>query len=959
MEGESSPKPRQPEAVTKQPPQLDVPLKQDVLDLKSTQAKLDNVLIGVSNVSAYLLYYGYLLASHDYVGYQPIIFSPIVDMAARGAGALISEIKMRKLTQKESISSKQLGYGIDRLVYKGEKFESRGANLRTGDNIFMVNLPQLNLPKGEEPNTQQLGLMADFYSFALNDIRGRLSGKDYSAIAIDVGTASAIQASSVLRNADQIPRAELLEKANLKVKNPERQMLIIPREVFEEMSLDKRAIFEEAVDALEMSSRGKLDVTNIVYDLRNLREASEADRLATAQQIISKLDRLFLNEAQNLHNTFPIITRDRFTHIPLRQPLHPIIKTAQRSDGVYLQTISFTDGTKTYDVKLDLPLDQIIAAGDKNQNLMLSYYLSQMLSDIDTLDEITRITPPDEATMLKTLTDQNIVIEPTTENRSAAQAVKTKRLGNTVRSIVFSLLYMGALGAGTRGIELNSRYNTNTTPPLAQRDSIIFPETIPQSNPDWKLETHGDIASRGYYLLSTSSEYKDGAWIVNTSRENAVELNTAELANSIPQDGSYISLTKAITLNLQGNADFKLPIREHSTLGALQVTDINGKQIDPSEYKVIRLEDGTIEVIVSRNPFSPIGTVRIKEYLVDTNDPTVMIHAIKPIDINWHEDLLSPQVQDLLRKARQLPHETVYLLSLIRRGQYSINPSNKNLLINSGNTPEEKLNAMMALTGSDCEIADSAYAFLASIDHTNDDGGIEFVNIARGWTIGNTPSGSNVIYFNDLVAHEVNIEKRGYVVDATPLGSISDDKMTQDYLKAVADSGSDNTKADSFWEKKQQSLIKEEQDRERLMETFEIALGLTLSVAGGYAGLKAGKFIKGNIPSREEWQQYRAQQLTTSVLNKYTLEQLQEAIKFFGWISWGYSAGGKYPKDENIDPNISKDDLLNKLHWDRFHKERLRTYLHNHREYERQAGITDSHMAHDMQRLAQLLMRFK
>lgn len=839
-------------------------------------------------------------------------------------GSLNSQIK--RLEREHSVKDSNLGYRADRVVYRGDK-------VLNGTNFYHIQLPELKLPNpGQLITASDLSAMRDYYAFALNDIRNKIRGKQYDIVFIDL--APLLTENPALQGAYQasleITRRHVYYGKEVKIKDEDRQCIALPKETFESIPLQPQEAFRAAINSLREDRKGAVIASKVETALNNGGDGREAEM----QRLRQYLNRTFDTQIEAIFGGASLMFDRQGGHYRKRKITYSI-QERKTASGRDLLQVSYNDGTvRRLPINFKQPLEEIITSQSPYKVILLTNALIQMLQQ-HSIDELTQESIRDKNQILQQLQAQGITIKavPQEKNPIVENDTLPHGLFRKIRPALSALLLIGALKAGSNALESPKAITNNISSSYLQTsERPRFPEVLPQSKLDWKIESHG-LDSQGYYILSTSHEYANGQWQYENGNKTPINI-----ASSVAVNTPYLLLTGNMSLDAFGNASFKLPIKDYSQVNALLITDINGNTL---HYNAYRLDDGTIEIDVQGGFLNGFGSIQVQEALISSPHSVHATQRIRQIDVNK----LSPQARRLLANINFPSFRILYeLANEISAGQeYSIDPKNKNVLQQTNGTAESFINAAASLLGSDCEIANSEFALLSSA--TEELAGSMFVNIANGFIVENTPGGTTNLSLNELAAHEFTVTDSGNIVDATPY-NIAKDKLTQQYIQELHGSNND-VSAEAAWEQAQQAQQDESVTRQGFYRTLEILGGVVALAAGAVLTEQGVKRIR-RVANSENI----ASLIKKIQLLRFSNEDLVNAYNFFNWISWGYPANA---------PLSTQAELVvsNKLEGaaainSNLHGERILDYLTSPQQYEDAARVSKAD-AEKFRKLARLL----
>ncbi len=847
--------------------------------------------------------------------------------------------------EKHSIINETLGYRADRFVYRGKGLKIGRVELRNGDNFYRLKLLEIGC-KDQELSPEQEEVIGQSYTYCLDDFRKKTSQRDYRAVVIDAGRGF-IRGNLLAVNTHQVRREEFFEGKDVSIDSPDTPVAVLSKEVFDMMSLKPEEVFEQAVDALEQAVGRKINVRLLIQRLRELRLKVGEELFTEAKNLSKELDHLFDSEVDGRFNGLPETFIDRTQDVGYARRkvgVHPRLSRIRSSRGDFLQQVTYTQGDKRTLLRLDRSLEEAMSLNPRDRALFLADAISRILKSPKILREVAQpvsLSPIEIHERLKELglevgETNNEVIHP-----------KPKRFAYAVKNGLLAMVLTGIMITGGKATveAINSQSSESSIPPYCTGPACLgeyqrpnFDEVKP--NLLWKVEDNtkpeSELKANGYFITSTASVYIDGKWILNNDLENAVLLDNQELSKANDQS-SNIVIASSFTLDKSGNANFKLPIRDRSTLYRLSIVDANGKSINQDAYKVYKLEDGTFEVKISLGATQASAFIQVKEVLIWSDNSVHARKQIPPIDTNRLED----DVLELLRSNGQSQEQ---LASAIRNGTYpSGNPSNKEILDSIDGSPESYINAANDLNGKDCDTANTEYALLSSAIDSE-----KYVNIAIGYGGAKVNSrNTKHLYIDNSSGHGFTITNKGDIIDATP--KASQPQLLPNVNDIIGNIiGPDLDVAWSQREAKlrQQSLV--EESSSQTQEDFKllsvlITTAIVLALAPKGIGITKKHLTKEKIDpmvSKLKPGKYN--------LEKLNSRQLEEAYKVLNWLCYG---------ENNLPTQISSTAGFQNLS-EFLQRARggltaipIKAYLRNPKPLERKLGVTDPKILRQLARL--------
>ena len=418
------------------------------------------------------------------------------------------------------------------------------------------------------------------------------------------------------------------------------------------------------------------------------------------------------------------------------------------------------------------------------------------------------------------------------------------------------------------------------TPVTQNIDRPMFPSELPKHGLDWQVQAGEGVDTSGYYIQNTARVFRDGKWQINHNRAKKVEL-----PESLPQTTDSIFLLKGVRLNLLGSTSFKIPIKDHSTVGALRLTGPNNEQVN---YSVWMHDDGTVEVEISGDATRNISYVNLIETLVPSESGQV--HAVGRITPVTDYNKLSERARMVIQHAGVTPVKDLIpeniAVDLRASHNYSLNPSGKDQ-VDQALSPEEYADAIFEVSGCNCDVCNTALGVLTSADPN----GKPF-NMAFGYlNTANGPESSNLGYLRQERAHAFGIKEDGRIVDATP-SDLADDQMTQQYAQLLSTPGEDSSE-NQEWQDEFNDLAKDQDIINKVKALIAIG-GVTSSF---YIAGKLSRVLR-RIHPRET----TSSLIDKSVLSIFTQNDLKKVFNFLTWLSFGK------PGQLNLDAEMNYED---------------------------------------------------
>lgn len=889
---------------------------------------------------------------------------------SKAVESFYSERQIKKIETRHSIQNSDPFYNAERIVYKGVGLETNGFRLNKGDNLYYVNLPVprsigQNIPTAPlNISPEQLGLLSQYYSLILRDLRDKTAQRDYQGVVLDFGYLLNPENPNLKKygNAASVTNTQLFEGKNIKQTDQTSTTLLLPREVLETVPLSPDDIFNKAVDALEADIGDKISGVDLVARLRNLGKIPKDARIEEAIALRHRLDNLFNLQAETRFNSLPDVSIERTPLGPVRKKsqIHPTLKVTQNSKGVFLEEISYSRGDRQFLVKLDVPIEEALKPGSKDRTLLLTYAVSEMLSTPEKIMEATEEEALDPIAIYDKLRKTGISLA---APRELYVAPKSHKYLKGVRDIAL----VGAIGIGTLNVaqaipalqEIPHILNIDLPFGLSG-DSQSSEEAgditlnhledkeeagignYPPSHLDWKVETNG-LSPDGYYISSTSYDFQDGGWIIDNNPESAQKLDSNALRldytwAGTENPGRQLLLAGSVDLDHQKKAKLRLPIREGTTIQGLRIITLDGTTVSPNFYNVYKFKDGTFVLDISADPDLPNSSVAVSYTLVESELGPHASRRLEAIDTTK----LSPEAYRLLQESGNNLEILRMKVSLDK--PYSIDPPNKDVLDGVDGSDEAEINAIQQLLGSSCDTSNTEFALLSSSLSTS-----EFVNTAGGY-LGISSGG----FLNRNMSHRFNVDNEGDIFDATAGNGTLGDEKTKKYFASLGQTPQD---AAAEWEREveqereeQIALVIQEKQKQELLNNIQTLLllgGLTGSLIVAPKGIDA---IRRRF-SKERVDKIRDQAKTFRYLHRLSAPDLEEAYRFFNWMSFG--EGKQFPRYSDVDiESSSREEMARRIKKGVLEKN-LRLYLRHPEKFEHEAGIGKSRK---LRRIAKYLL---
>lgn len=920
-----------PQPIVKTEDTLDSPRKKDIFDRKVFFNKVEYY----SAVNAALGLLGaiggdVLILTSKNVGFSDFVFACGVALVhTLGGGAALSYLRreLNKASKEDITHDSALRYITTRCVYQGKiPLKEKGLALEKGDNFYYLQLTKpLQISEDQPPSEADIGLQIDLYEYIFNNVKQEIVGKDYKAVAIEIGRS---MPSFLEKRFEQMPHAireKLLRGKDVKVQDPDKELLLLTREEFEDLVLSPQEAFVQAVNAL-----GNPRVSHF-FDLAK-QAVTQEDRDEAKRLLIRSLHQVLATQIEAYFNMPEVIRgRTRDTYAPTKESFHPISYLRRTDSDFYF--VQMYDGTgevrwTPLDKLLQTaqkPIDTILASHSPYQKAQIAYVMDGILRETP-FEELVRNRILDRAELIQRLTGKEAegtskltVDVPTGPFGLVIPAGIYKK----VRPILTTLLMYGAYKSGLGVVNNFDAIRTSLQLPssaiVRQYEKPRFPDDLPQPGIDWKIE---GTDANGYYVTDTSHQFTEGVWKTNHEVKSKLNLPYALSSDLLP---TAINEERFIPLNQITDTTLKIPIKLGTRLGALAILAPDGSKIP---HQAFELTDGTVQVDIAQNIINNAPSARIEAFLIPSSTDTV--HAsdrITPIDTTKLSTLAKAE-NDIATNPTNPGDNPEKLIRNIVAGThtYSLNPPGKEAL-NNAKTPEDIINIVADLPSCDCEVCNSASVLASSIDTKG-----PAVNLAFGYIAeDNHTTGRGDGFLRSEAAHAFGINDQGEVLDSTP-STIASDQMTQDYVNLLhqTTSENDNTTSNNAWEQQQRKIQEDAQTKKTEADGLKVIGALLAATTGAYVARQASKVLQ-RVFNREN-----VSKITDDIMLHFLSENdISKAYNFFGWLSHAKAQESQFPQGKELS-NIDKRKALNRIRGniDQF---KLSQYVENPKAFERLA----------------------
>lgn len=419
---------------------------------------------------------------------------------------------------------------------------------------------------------------------------------------------------------------------------------------------------------------------------------------------------------------------------------------------------------------------------------------------------------------------------------------------------LYSAIQAGWQGLGNLGQSSSAQERMSYSP--------VSP-SLPYHQTDWAVSNipskWGEVmSSAGYYLESTSAQLDNkGQWVVNEEVES--EETYPSLVNL---RSPSLVLGKRILTNIIGSTVFKTPIKDGTSMTAIDIKDADGRQVEFHAYK---LTDGTRKIVIDRTTDLLTKPVDVKVFLQPSSKKEIKAAGqIKPIvDVSKLDERFVNMFGSLYKRSRDRSIVRSVVAEMVSiRHNYQVAPLSKGQ-IDSISSPDSLLNTAFHSIGCNCGLCSSELILADSLYETSSS-----LNAGFGYLKdlnANPASSKKSRGLNRENYHMIGIDSEGQIFDPTPT-RISDDPQTKAYMELL----------NSEFQDSSELFTAEVRKREAIVNSAMI-LSVLLSLTGGYYGLD---FLRSRVripkPSIN----------LSKVLSYYSDETLQKAAALFATVSW-------------------------------------------------------------------------
>jgi hypothetical protein len=783
-----------------------------------------------------------------------------------------------------------------------------------------------------------LKAVKDLYRFSIDHAKMQQTPNGH--IAVETPSYLKSETPAALHNRPQLEKDRLLvgKHVDLNPHDANNMIFLLQPGEIHNLFLESDEIYKKLVASLEEVMGKKLSAKQVIADLKGLPSLPPDQLQERAAELRVRVNNIFGAFAESIFNGLPnvsISTTPEYGPIKNRREEHPHLVIRETSKGTYLEQVSYTKGDRRVLVKLDLFPEDATTNTTKMKPLLVAHALSVFLQNPEetVVPERSRLT---RERVLKAIEKAGLVITPAAppEERAIRSISNKKSAGkatwNTARGIAVLAAIAGVAGGTTLVAEkmFPDAFQTQTpgnssnmeqipSPTrVSERHKPAFPESVPQSHLDWKVEAQGDINPNGYYITSTSSSYFQGEFFETTRRAGETKI---DVPSEIPF-GDFLRITGLVGLEGK-SAKFKLPVRNGTILSGLKISNPNDELIGQSAYSVIQLSDNTYEVDINLDAFYLLDSVKIEAFFEEAQNPSESVRAARRFPSLDTSKLDYNSLMPLSQSGGSLEG----LAAAVAHKPYSINPENKDVLNSLDGTPEDFVEATSKLVSSDCDLSNSQFVLLSGTLATSD-----FVNLGLGY-LHYSGNGSDTGSFLDARAyHAFAVNNRGEILDATANDGVSPDPMTQSYLNPYYDYH--DTTPEDAWNKQFEDLKSKQQLYNGIMTLVEVGGGVAGAATALLIAKEARNVIKRNKKNIDRMRgEFRVQRALAGM----SLDQTREAYSFFSWLSYGQ--GTAYSSFRPQEPN-DRSGIVQKMRKGVLF-ERLREYIKNPKQFEEQAGI--------------------
>ncbi len=862
----------------------------------------------------------------------------------------------------------ELGTSMYPFVYRGQRHEcGRGVTLDKDDLVLMLT-PSTLITRGE-PSDECIGLQRDILSFALRQAlsqidRSSMVQSRFKAVAISMGGYEehrAIEALQGLSMGEHMPHKTLFRGKKATSQTPEHEVLLIGIDDLREMLRSEDEILSEAVFQLGDS------FLQLNYQaLKDARTPEEREKIIKA--MMYNVRRRLEAEIEALHYG-PEMRR---SNSPLEHARERLSGFGQiRESGDILRHTYFREGGEmtTRDISALLQINHhsptdLIRFPSPQQRARILYVIYEILRNIDP-KEARQSQSEVRRDLLRRLKKHKISLSKKEKRRASVtwgEFIKDQVFTYGRSTLIIAMLGLGmtagalfrAYADHTNLDRLIRRIETYITIPRRsyeqEVEDVDFPSETPKRDLEWSIVEHL-TDSRGYFITSTSNDFRDGGWHINsevqqdlgTSLSDGVSLivrnKNAGPAWSplhdceIRMDASdiYIQLSRSILLSRTEPTIVRVPIRQGMSVHSVAVVD---KSQEIMQSTAVLHTDGTISIQIP--PVNPKenSNVAIHVVLVPIAQSGIDgVRGLGPVQsargvalqgetadfIEIQNKVFFPKSTEAsppLSKPEITDSQGSSLLSsgiaawIAVQHEYSFNPPGKERLNRAG-TAEDYISAITEIQGCTCAQCNTGAVLLDNASNNPSP-----TNIAFGYVIDmpNVEAGRYPLFLTSDTRHAFGITPGGVIIDATPY-TIGNDKMTREYF-----------------EKKSQGIDFFDEDQ---LDTYNISKLIAGILIGGASVFTARRVL--DRMSRISGKESAASLAREALIKGTSRRDLIRAHNFFGWLCWG---DHHCPPDLDKMPSSSatEEELIYTL--GDIHEERIAHFILHPTEMMRKAHLS-------------------
>ncbi|MDP3724457.1 MAG: hypothetical protein Q8R11_02360 [bacterium] len=830
--------------------------------------------------------------------------------------------------EASSLHSNTLGFDALHLVYQGKQpLEIEGLAAKKGDNFLLVRLPGLANDWAKPPSrhgelSPDLHLQLDVIEKSIDAIRPWAKTRDVKFIALELP----FPTRKYVPGEKTTTHEGVFSGKNRPLASPEKNLLVLTPQEFEDLTIDRQEVFFKAVEALG---------DHVIQTLVNDTSGDTSAKMRTRRQgEIERRLHSILRWQTDRHFNGPevILERSEHSYAPTKERMQSTTYLRKTTDGYYFVKTSYKTGASRSIPLSDLlqirdrSLDDILNDRKPFQQARLALFLHTMLQDRP-LDELLQRRTVDVREVERKLREQNFQnpLPDLERERTPKERIKTFI---KPRQALLSFLIANTVASGiqiyTHREQLAGAFMPSQSVPQ-ESFSANFGE-VPKGNILWRIDAEHGFERSGYYITGTSRTFQHGQW--DLVRERTQELHLPKSLESSQSQGILRSL---LIPNLLSETRLKIPIKDQARLAALSLIGPEGQQVPFSAYELV---DGTVEVVIPQSAYRlwKYGWIDMTATLVPSESGQV--HATGPLEPRVDFKFLTDKAHSALEQATKMPGDVDENIAEIVRSThtYAINPKGKEQ-VEQAQSAEGYVNAALELPFCQCNVCNTQSVLLASASNKSD------MNIAIGFLgIPEHPDSlGSKQFLRANRTHAFGIDAKGKIIDATASvaeTSPSDASTEVDEKKKEADL--DNS-LEKEWQQTLDATVQHVQEKENLLHGLLVLSGLATATGGFFLTTQLARFLRRTTaPIREKMHVKNVRELSEKfLLEQYSMDDLTRAFNFFSRISHGRESS---TGDLAIPIRASSKEEAVRLIQDNIDLEKVSRFIKNPQPFEKAFG---------------------